>query len=101
MDELEVKPWIQKPHQSFYITNARIIDAKNETVSEELQAVKVVNGQIISVIPASSAELDSNEPVTDIGGRYLCPGLIDAHVHVTAVPGVQVRRHLLSVSLTS
>lgn len=25
--------------------------------------------------------------VVDLGGLFLCPGLIDTHVHVCAVPG--------------
>ena len=27
----------------------------------------------------------------DVEGKFVCPGLIDAHVHVTAVPGTKVR----------
>jgi len=32
----------------------------------------------------------------DLAGRYLCPGLIDGHVHVTAVPGVKTIGELVA-----
>lgn len=33
---------------------------------------------------------ESGAKVYDLQGKFLSPGLIDAHVHVTAVPGVEV-----------
>lgn len=53
------------------------------SVSEEKTLV-IDNGEFVDgVNSADGVEIDMK-------GKYICPGLIDAHVHVTAVPGTTV-----------
>lgn len=79
-----VKPW-KLPHQKTYIfTNSNLIDPVGGTVLPNM-TVKISGGLIESVSsepPSSSADLS-----VDLGGKYICPGLIDAHVHLVATPG--------------
>jgi imidazolonepropionase-like amidohydrolase len=53
-------------------------------------AIKVEKGEIVSVDAQKGARLDNGVKQIDVKGKYICPGLIDAHVHVCAVPGVAV-----------
>ena len=55
---------------------------------EGQKAIKVEKGKIVSV--EDTSKVDANTPQYDARGKFVCPGLIDAHVHVTAVPGVSV-----------
>lgn len=63
--------------------------AKGQVLKGE-QAIKVENGLFVEIQPQAKAKLDPNARCIDVKGKYICPGLIDAHVHVCAVPGVEV-----------
>jgi imidazolonepropionase-like amidohydrolase len=65
---------------SVYLTNARVVDASGVC---EAACVLVESEQIVRVGTASDA-VPEGAAVVDLGGRTLLPGLIDAHVHVTA-----------------
>jgi imidazolonepropionase-like amidohydrolase len=65
---------------SVYLTNARVVDASGVC---EAASVLVESEQIVRVGTASDA-VPEGAAVVDLGGRTLLPGLIDAHVHVTA-----------------
>jgi imidazolonepropionase-like amidohydrolase len=43
------------------------------------------NGKITWVGPASRLKTPDGAQVTDLAGRYLMPGLIDLHIHISAV----------------
>ncbi|WHZ59630.1 adenine deaminase [Metabacillus hrfriensis] len=54
--------------------NAQIVDVFNsEIISGD---VAVTNGRIVGI-----GDYEGNEEI-DISGKYLCPGLIDGHVHI-------------------
>lgn len=91
LPDLQVKPWVRQPHEPYYITNATIIDPAEGKLLDGIYAIRIENGNIISVDPQSEPALDPAIRKVDARGRYICPGLIDAHVHVCAVPGVSVR----------
>ena len=63
-----------------YLTNARVVDA---TGVREAASVLVESDRIVR-IGASSDAMPEGAAVVDLAGRTLLPGLIDAHVHVTA-----------------
>lgn len=87
---MAVKPWLPTVGGSYYITNARVIDTTAGELLPGTQVVRIDRGWITSVASTSaSTALDATLPAHDIGGAFLSPGLIDAHVHVTAVPGVE------------
>ena len=65
-----------------YFTNARLLDASG-TPPREGASVLVEAGEIVRVGSASDATPEG-ATVVDLDGRTLMPGLVDAHVHVTA-----------------
>lgn len=75
--------------QSLAFTNARVVDVTTGTVSDPT-TVLIQDGEIVTV--GGSAQSSDRE--IDLGGRFLLPGLIDAHVHVSTPD--QARRALLS-----
>ena len=95
LPDLKVKPWVPQTHESFYLVNATIIDAANGQLMRGEYAIKVEGGNIVSVESQQDARLDNGVRQIDVKGKYICPGLIDAHVHVCAVPGVEVRCSLI------
>lgn len=79
-----VKPWKLPPQNSYLFTNANIVDPQSGTIIRN-QSVRLSNGLIESV--GASVSSLGHETVVDLAGRYLCPGLIDCHVHLTATAG--------------
>ena len=71
------------------IENITLIDAKNGTRTN--QTVSIENGVIQSI---GSAKLDMEESqIIDGEGKYLIPGLWDAHVHLTFIPEIDHETH--------
>lgn len=95
LPELQVKPWLQQAPKPFYLTNATIVDASKGQLIKGEQVVKIENGHFVEILPQAKAKLDPNARCIDVKGKYICPGLIDAHVHVCAVPGVEVSPKVL------
>lgn len=85
-----IKPWKQGPQKSYIFSNANLVDPLAGSVVPNTN-VKI-SGGVINSVSSSDDEpfvyISSSEEVTvDLAGRYLCPGLIDNHVHISAVPG--------------
>lgn len=95
------KPW-KLPHQQAYVfVNINVVD----TLAGKIQPgriVRIQDGKIKSITPHSDStttneagqqqppdQPDTNDDAIYINsaGKYLTPGLIDAHVHLTSVPG--------------
>jgi adenine deaminase len=85
-----VKPWVEAAHEPFYITNATVIDPAKGELKDGSYAIKIERGSISSVELQSESVLEDGWKQVDARGKFVCPGLIDAHVHVCAVPGVSV-----------
>lgn len=92
-------PWQLPPQKRYIFRNASIVDPREGKVhpgvtvsvraglieSVEYAADKEVGGSPAVVDPVEDAD---NTPVeVDLEGKFLCPGLIDCHVHMNAVPG--------------
>ncbi|KAK2666280.1 Metal-dependent hydrolase, composite domain superfamily [Fusarium oxysporum f. sp. vasinfectum] len=89
LSPLFIKPWLPKSHNPQYLfKNATVIDPVTGT-SVSSQHVFVQRGIIAAIssddttLPAESSEAT----IVDVSGKYICPGLIDAHVHISAAPG--------------
>ncbi|CAH0044698.1 unnamed protein product [Clonostachys solani] len=85
-----IKPWLLGEHEKFILRNARIVDPTIGSVSDNITVV--VDGGLISAIsPGTPAEniTAGVKPENDLNlqGKYICPGLIDCHVHIAVVPG--------------
>lgn len=61
------------------IENVSIIDAENGQLDH--QTVIIQNGKISKVSPTASLTLSKENNIIDGNGKYLIPGLWDAHVH--------------------
>lgn len=80
--ETLVKPWKLPPQKKYIFVKANLIDPVSGTVQPNT-TVRLSGGLVSEV----SNTVSSDETHVDLSGKYICPGLIDAHVHVTAVPG--------------
>lgn len=91
LPELVARPWSTSGPKPFYLSHCRIIDAaKGEVLSGE-RVIKIENGLIASVhSDTDTASIDASLETYSLKGKFLCPGLIDAHVHIAAVPGISV-----------
>ncbi|KAI1084283.1 amidohydrolase [Whalleya microplaca] len=93
-----IKPWKLPPQQKYIFKNASVIDPVDGVVHTGA-TVKLAGGIIQSVQTQTQTPAASSRPhpptttdegssiIVDLGGRFLCPGLIDAHVHISSVPG--------------
>ncbi|KAK4698628.1 hypothetical protein P7C70_g7645, partial [Phenoliferia sp. Uapishka_3] len=103
LPKLALKPWMQPKPKGFKLINARVVDPASSSLLAGLQQVIVVNGRFVAVqemgteVSGDLGEFDGLKEV-DLEGKYLCPGLIDCHVHVTAVPGVKTMADLVRTS---
>ncbi|KAI0628969.1 hypothetical protein C8Q77DRAFT_325914 [Trametes polyzona] len=110
LPKLALKPWIREPAPCLLLRNARIVDPENAVVLDGYHDVIAEDGLISWLGPTSegtglvhehndsmkSADPDERPPIVfNLAGKYLCPGLIDCHVHVTAVPGVKTMAELV------
>ncbi|KAE8555528.1 hypothetical protein EYB25_000225 [Talaromyces marneffei] len=87
-----IKPWLRATPSSYLLINANVVDVRNGTILKN-SSVTIKNGIIESITPNStsaapeSSSSSSSQKVIDCKGKFLCPGLFDAHVHLMAVPG--------------
>lgn len=87
----EIKPWARPNPQGYIFTNANVVDVSSGIVLKN-RSVITSQGKITSVLRCPSPAEDPSSfelTVIDCSGLYLCPGLLDAHVHLCAVPGFQ------------
>lgn len=78
--------------QDLVLRNANVIDVVDGTVTAN--ATVVVRGGSIASVDANGGDGPTGVRVVDLAGRYLAPGLMDAHVHVGSA--ADARRALLS-----
>ncbi|KAK5789722.1 hypothetical protein VI817_008845 [Penicillium citrinum] len=84
-----IKPWKLQPQKTRLFVNAIIIDPVHGDLISNA-SVKISGGEIIAVDTNGSRALKEDLPeedIVDLSGKYLCPGLIDCHVHIAVVPG--------------
>ncbi|KAJ5620790.1 hypothetical protein N7510_004774 [Penicillium lagena] len=84
-----IKPWMRQPRKTFVFINATIIDpVEGDLITNA--TVRISDGKITQIVTDNSTTVKENAPeenIIDLSGKYLCPGLIDCHVHVAVVPG--------------
>ncbi|KAJ5690417.1 hypothetical protein N7462_004809 [Penicillium macrosclerotiorum] len=82
----DIKPWARPEAQCYCFTNANVVDVKEGKILEA-STVITRQGKIQSISSLLPEPLPIDLKVIDCEGRFLCPGLFDAHVHLCAVPG--------------
>ena len=74
-------------HPSLIIENITLIDAENPVRFN--QTVLIEDGKIQSIInPNERRKEQNNHTIIDGSGKFLIPGLWDAHVHLTFIPEI-------------
>lgn len=92
------KPWSLPKQQVYIFVNINIVDPVKGKILPG-HNVQIAAGKIVSVTtfpeiilslggdPAAYSRLIKGQILINAAGKYLCPGLIDSHVHLTSVPG--------------
>src|ERR1039458_5790140 len=70
-----------------WITDVTIISPENLDHIEK-GSVLIENGRIVSVERKKKAKKTAGATVVSGKGQFLIPGLIDSHVHLASVPGM-------------
>ncbi|KAK5687314.1 hypothetical protein LTS10_001452 [Elasticomyces elasticus] len=100
-----IKPWVQGPQKRYRLVDCSLIDPKDGQVYEHV-TVDLKDGLIyrmtkLSKWPSPGDEAlswTSNEQITiiNLDGKFLCPGLIDCHVHLATPPGEEGLRDTMN-----
>ncbi|ORX38956.1 amidohydrolase [Kockovaella imperatae] len=84
--QLDSRPWRLPPHRPMIISGAELVDPEHgETVKG--MDIRIEDGKIVEIAPCESLSGyrdQRNATVIDATGLYICPGLIDCHVHILA-----------------
>ncbi|KAF2095902.1 hypothetical protein NA57DRAFT_43971 [Rhizodiscina lignyota] len=85
--ENPVKPWLPPPQEKYIFHGAYLIDPIVGSISTK--TVTIAGGLIASIDEPFDEPLEDTVDTIDVDakGKYICPGLIDCHVHICAVPG--------------
>ena len=90
VSEKDLKPWARDPPRPYLLVNATIVDVANGSLQPN-SSIKLRGGQIESITGPSTLVVQEAQKqgyqIVDCQGKFVCPGLIDSHVHVMAVPG--------------
>ncbi|EPT00337.1 hypothetical protein FOMPIDRAFT_1122817 [Fomitopsis schrenkii] len=84
------KPWVRRePISRLILRNVKVVDPATSSLLLGLRTVVTEAGFVTSIRDASLSSEPEPAPSieVDLDGKYLCPGLVDCHVHITAVPG--------------
>ena len=73
----------QQPHSSppIALVHVHVIPLDRERVLDD-QTVVIADGKIVEIGPTSSVRVPPSAKKIDGSGKYLMPGLTDAHVHL-------------------
>ncbi|CAE6995934.1 hypothetical protein P3342_000243 [Pyrenophora teres f. teres] len=101
------KPWKPSRQKTYIFTNLNLVDVQagvihqNSTVT--LSGGRIENIKLQSHTNGDIAAQASSDAATraDFGGKYLCPGLFDCHVHIIAVPGERESQDTKNLNLTA
>ncbi|KAL1856552.1 hypothetical protein Plec18167_007324 [Paecilomyces lecythidis] len=96
-DEVTV-PWTPLPQPRYILSGANLVDPLQGKVIENA-TIHLFQGLVVSVNGKREEwESDLNAVKVDLQGKYVCPGLIDCHVHLAAVPGGKDLRDMKSMN---
>jgi imidazolonepropionase-like amidohydrolase len=93
-----LKPWLpQNPPPSVQFINCKIIDVDQGAIRKE-DSLHISDGKVTHIGEPHSESLNRSAKKTAINVEryFLCPGLIDCHVHLTANSGQATMRDLFA-----
>jgi len=79
-----------------YITNVTIGDVENQKLIQN-QTVVIINDLISEIQSSQKMKIPANAKVIDGMGKYLFPGLIDAHIHFFQNGGLYSRPDVIDL----
>ena len=80
----------QQGPSRIWITDVTIISPENlDHIAEG--NVLIENGRIVSVERGRTTKKPADAEVVSGKGQFLIPGLIDSHVHLASIPGMQLK----------
>ncbi len=87
----------QVSFNNYALEGASIIDA-NHKIAEPHQTILIVNNTISDIFNDGSKTVPDSFTIIKLNGKYVLPGLIDAHVHMATDPsGEDSRLHSMDV----
>ncbi|ORY25515.1 hypothetical protein BCR39DRAFT_595008 [Naematelia encephala] len=99
LEKLRIKPWTASSRSpSLVLTNCQVVDPVSGSLLDGPQTVYMSNGVFVSVGSSITSQIEDTDMAAikvDLKGKYVCPGLIDAHVHCTAVPGTSTMADMI------
>lgn len=105
-----IKPWALQPQQRYRLVDATIIDVKDGSLHEhctiDLQDGLIKRMTKLSKWPSPGDErlsiVDGSKPIIiNLEGKFVCPGLIDCHVHLATPPGEEGLRDTMNQDPTT
>ncbi|PQJ81471.1 amidohydrolase family protein [Polaribacter glomeratus] len=79
-----------------YITNTTIIDVENQKLLPN-QTLVITNNKISNINSSKKITIPANATVIDGTGKYLSPGLTDAHIHFSQNGGIYTRPDVIDL----
>jgi imidazolonepropionase-like amidohydrolase len=79
-----------------YITNVSILDVEKKQLLQK-QTVEIVDGKITKLESSSKHKISAGDKFIDGTGKYLIPGLVDAHVHFFQSGGLYTRPDVIDL----
>lgn len=76
--------------QSTILKDVNIIDVESKKIRKEMSVI-ITHDKISGIDKFSRIKVSSNDTVIDAKGKYLMPGLIDAHIHFFQSGGLYTR----------
>lgn len=70
------------PRRDVVIEHVALVDVANGTLRRDM-SVRIDSNRVVSVEPSNAAPAPAGARVIDARGKYLIPGLWDAHVHLS------------------
>ena len=79
---------------SILLINGKVIDVRSGQVQENARIL--IEGSIIQAV-GSEVEVPSSARVVDVKGKWIMPGLVDAHIHFFQSGGIYTRPDALDL----
>ncbi len=88
--------WVLGPGSTLAVTGGTLIDGTGSGPVPG-SVVVIAGGRILAAGPRATVEVPSNATVLDARGKWVIPGLIDAHVHYSQSGGLYTRPDVIDL----
>lgn len=94
--DISERPWLPGQQKAYMLVNAKLVDPRSGSVRSNT-TLHLAGGKVVRVAPTTPKDLTgefycAGQKVEKIDASkyFVCPGLIDCHVHLMAVHGSAV-----------